>query len=157
MLMADAIFIVLLLAPLAVTYFLKSNAAIGFLSLTAGMALSTYAASDVQGLVNHLGFWASLDNINLALTVAPLVLSLLFVRGSSSGLSKYLHLAAALCTGYLLGLTLLPILNGIGTITIANSSAWQNIQKVQSYIVGVGVILSLLLAWMPHGKHSKKH
>ena len=155
--MTDIVLFVLIALPALAVYFLKSNAALSFLSLTAGMALSTYAAADVQRLISHLGFWASFDNIGMILTVAPLALTLILVHKAVHGLSKILQLVAGLCTGYLLVLAVLPLLGENGTLNIANSTIWLDLQKAQSYIVGAGVILSLALVWFGGLHHSKKH
>lgn len=155
--MADILIAVFILAPAVLAYFLKSNAAISFLALCAGISLSNYADLDVQRLINHLGFWSSLGNIDLFLIIVPLALSLLLVRRSSHGLSKFLHIAAGLLAGYLLALTVIPALGDNGAISLSSSHWWFKLTKIQSYGVGVGAVLSLVMIWMTNLKLPKKH
>lgn len=155
--MADILIAAFIAAPAVITYFLKSNAAVSYLSLCAGISLSSFAALDIQRLINKFGFWASLSNINILLIALPFVISLILIRRKTGGIAQLLQLTTALLAGYLLTLSILPLLGDTGAVDLANSSLWTNVNKVQSYGVGAGVGLSLLLVWLSALKKSKKH
>lgn len=155
--MTDVVFISLILAPIALTFLLKSNAALGFLALCLGFVLSTSVIGDLRNLLSQIDLSLTDSSLALTLLVAPLVLTLLLTRKSyGSGIKRYLQLVVALCAGVLLVLSLEPVLNLENSLEVASSDLWDLLENLQSAVIGVGALLSLLLIWTSGGKHSKK-
>jgi hypothetical protein len=149
---------IMIFGPLVLTYLLKSNAALGFLVLCAGFVLSTSVIGDLKNLLSQLNLSTTSSTIGIALLSLPLVITLLLTRGSAGkGFKFWLQLAAALCTGGLLALSVGPILGSSSQFDVTGSSFWNNLQKIQSIVIGAGALVSLLLIWFTglkrHGKY----
>ena len=157
--MADVILAILVFSPLALTILLKSNAALAFLSLCASFVLITFASADIKDLSSNLSLQLTSSSLNLILLIVPVVLTLLLTRKSFSGPIKLtLQSAAALCTGALLALVAVPLLNASTRQNFATSWGWDNLQNIQTTTIVAGVLLSLLLVWAGKlGRPSKKH
>lgn len=155
--MTDVILAAIILAPAAVTFLLKSNAALGFLALCLGFVLSTSVIGDLKNLLSQMDLTFTDSSIALTVLIAPILLSLLFSHGSaSSGMKLYLQLIVAVCAGSLLALSLDPVLNLQASDAVGSSMLWQGLQNFQSVIIGAGGLLSLLLVWKKPS-HKKKH
>jgi hypothetical protein len=146
--MPDVILAVLVFAPLAVTFSLKTNAALGFFSLCASFVVISFTNIDVKDLTKNLSFQLTSSTFDLIILIAPFVLTLLLNRKSFSGqLKSILHYATALCSGALLALIAIPLLNESARLNFANSWGWNNLQKIQTAVVIAGAVLSLVLIW----------
>ncbi len=161
--MADVLLAILILLPAVLTLFLKSNAALGFLALCGGFAAITLSGSDIQHLVGQTKITSLTSNdVDLGLLLAPLLLTLLLTFKSLSGkLQPLLQVLPALCAGGLLAVVAGPMFNSALNVDITSSPFWKDLQNIESYIVGLGLLSSLLLVWsasVGHVKaHSKKH
>ena len=163
--MSDALLAVLILLPAVLTFILKSNAAIAFLSLCGGFAAITLSGSDIDHLVGQTKITSlTSNNVDVALLLVPLLLTLLLtLRSVTSKNSRYFSLIPALCAGGLLAAVAGPMFNDILRTSVTASPFWKQLKDAQSYIVGVGLLGSLLLVWtsgFSHGKsrgHGKKH
>jgi len=156
--MADILLGVMVLGPLAITFLLKSNAALGFLVLCAGFVLSTSVIGDLKHLLSQLNLSTTSSTIGIILLIVPLILTLLLTRGSAGkGFKFWLQLAAALCAGGLLALSVGPILSSSSQFDVTTSSFWPNLQKIQSEIIGIGALVSLLLIWFGGIRRFGKH
>ena len=158
--MADIILAALILAPVIITFVLKSNAALAYLTLCAAFVLITFGSADLKNLSGHLDLRIDSSTLNLILLSVPLLLTLLLSRRAFSGqLKLILHLATALCAGGLLALVSVPLLNASSRADFAGNWAWTNLQKIQTPAIAAGLILSLLLIWFggysKRGKHHK--
>lgn len=157
--MPDIILAVLVFAPLAVTFLLKSNAGLAFLALCASFTVISFSNIDIKDLTKNLSFQLTSSTFNLILLIAPYALSLLLCRKAFHGqLKGLLQYAAALCGGALLALVAIPLLNESTRINFANSWAWNDLQNIQTPVIIAGAGISLLLIWFG-GSHSsgKKH
>jgi CDP-diglyceride synthetase len=136
--MPNALLVVLVLLPAILAYLLKSNAALAFLALCGGFAAIALSGSDIEQLVGKTKI-TSLTSNNVDL----------------------LQLIPALCAGALVAAVAAPMFNQALNTNFSDLQTWKNLQNVQSYSVGVGLIVSLLLIWSSgfmHAKsHSKKH
>jgi hypothetical protein len=161
--MTDALLATLILVPAVLTFFLKSNAALGFLALCGGFAAITLSGSDIEHLVGQTKITSLTSNdVDLLFLVIPLLLTLFFTFGSSGGKNqRWLQLLPAICAGGLLTVVAVPTISDVMNASYNNSQAWKQLQDIQSYIIGVGLLSSLLLVWsngFSHAKsHSKKH
>lgn len=159
--MADIILAALIFVPLVITAVLKSNAALSFLVLCASFVLITFGSADLQDLPGHLDLRVDSSTLNLILVTLPLLLTLLLSRKAFAGsLKSVLHMATSLCTGFLLALIAVPLLNASSRADFANNSSWESLQKIQTLVIALGLVLSLFLIWFggqSKAKHSKKH
>jgi hypothetical protein len=156
--MTDAVVAVIVLVPLAITFLLKSNAALAYLSLCASFVLITFASADIKDLTKSLSFQLNASTLNLIILILPVTLTLLLTRKTFSGSIKLvLHSVAALCAGALLALVSIPLLSLSTRQNFADSWGWINLQKIQTPVIAAGVILSLLLIWSAKHPHAKKH
>jgi hypothetical protein len=163
--MTEALLATLLLLPAVISYFLKSNAAVSFLALCGGFAVSTLSSSDIQHLFGKTKITSlTSDDVSLLLLAVPLILSLLFTfKAVSSRSMRLAHVIPAICAGGLLAAVSAPVFSQAMNINLAHSALWKDLQSAQSYIVALGLLVSLLLVWASgfshgrsHGKHGKK-
>jgi hypothetical protein len=157
--MSDVLLAVLILLPAVLTYFLKSNAALSFLALCGGFAVITLSGSDIQHLIGQTKITSlTSNNIDLALLIVPLLFSLFFTfRSVSSKNGRLFSIVPALCAGGLLAIVAAPMLSSGLQADVTDSKFWHDLQNIQSYVVGVGLLASLLLLWSGGAKHAKKH
>ncbi len=156
--MAEILLGVMIFGPLALTFLLKSNAALGFLVLCTGFVLSTSVIGDLKHLLSQLNLSTTSSTIGIILLAVPLALTLLLTKGAAGkNLKFWLQLAAALCAGGLLALSVGPILSSSSQFDVTTSSSWTALQKIQSEVIGIGALTSLLLIWFGGIKHFKKH
>jgi len=155
----DILLAVLILGPAVITFLLKSNAALSFLALCASFVVISFAGADIADLTKNLSFQINNTTLNIAILVAPLVLTLLLRRKAFSGpVMLALHLATAFCAGVLLALVTVPLLSESARLDFANNSLWNDLQKIQTLVIAAGAGLSLLLIWSGKSTHhGKKH
>ena len=147
--MTNLLLLILVLGPIALTYFLKSNAALAYLALCAGFVLLSLTTSDLQQLLDHSNIVrVSTDTLGLILLASPPLLTLLLTRRAVHGQSNVLiQLIPALFLGGLLALIGVPLLNESARGNFTGSSLWTDLQKIQSWVIGAGALSSLLLVW----------
>ena len=161
--MANALLAVLVLAPVILAYLLKSNAASAFLALCGGFAAITLSGSDIEHLFGKTKITSLTSNdVDLILLLAPLLLTLLLTfKSVSVGKLRLGQLLPALCAGALVAVIGAPMLSDSLNVNVASSPFWKDLQNIQSYVIAVGLLSSLLLIWsggFTHAKsHSKKH
>jgi hypothetical protein len=157
--MSDALLAVLILLPAVLAFFMKSNAAIAFLALCGGFAAITLSGSDIDHLVGQTKITSlTSNNVDLALLLLPLLLTLLLTfRSAASKNSRYFSLIPALCAGGLLAAVAGPMFNDSLQINVTGSSFWKQLKDAQSYIVGIGLLASLLLIWSGGFSHGRSH
>jgi hypothetical protein len=160
--MTDVLLVVLVLLPAILTFFLKSNAALGFLALCGGFAAITLSGSDIEHLIGQTKITSlTSNNVDIALLVVPLLCTLIFTfRSVSSKNGRYFSIIPALCAGGLLAVIAAPMFSDALQTNITDSKFWHDLQNAQSYIVGAGLLSSLLLIWtggFKHGHAHKKH
>lgn len=159
--MADVFLIILVLLPAVLAYLLKSNASISFLALCGGFTLLTLSGSDIEQLVGKTKITSlTSNNVDLALLAVPLLVTLLLTyRSVTSKNKRYFQTIPAVCAGGLLAVVAAPMFSDALSTNFAGSQLWKDLQNIQTSIVGVGLLTSLLLIWSG-GKsrpHSKKH
>ncbi|MBX4201483.1 hypothetical protein KW803_01115 [Candidatus Saccharibacteria bacterium] len=160
--MAEALLAVLILFPVAVTFFLKSNAAVAFLALCGGFTAITLSGSDIEQLVGQTKITSlTSNNVDLALLIVPLLLTLIFTYKSASSKNvRWFSLIPAICAGGLLAIVAAPMASDVLNLNVTESELWKKLKDIQPYVVGIGLLASLLLVWtggFGHGRHSKKH
>ena len=165
--MSEALLAAIIFLPLLVTFLIKSNAALAFLALCSGFVLQFFVVVDSKSLLSKAGVSLSGNVITILLIAIPAAITLFICRGPSSRSIKHpkvlLNLLVALALGAALTLMTVPYIGEINGTKITDSKLWEPLQKAQTEIIAVGVLLSLLLIWLSnrksHGKdkHHKKH
>jgi cytochrome bd-type quinol oxidase subunit 2 len=158
--MADISLAVLVFGPLAITFLLKSNAALSFLALCAGFVVSTSAIGDLTHLLSEANLSVTDSTLATIIIVVPLAITLLLTRKASArGIKFWLQLVVALCAGGLLALSLGPVLTSSGQFNITDARYWGDLQNIQSWVISLGALLSLVLIWSKalKKKSPKKH
>lgn len=121
----------------------------------------TLSGSDIVQLVGKTQITSlTSSNVDLGLLAVPLLLTLVLTAKSASSQMPWrlLHLACALLAGGMLAIVAAPMLSNILNTNYPNSTIWKNLQSAQSYIIGTGLLISLILIWFSSSKHSgKKH
>ena len=161
--MPEALLATLVLLPAVLAFLLKSNAAASFLALCGGFTAITLSGSDVEHLLGKTKITSLTSNdLDLILLVLPLLLTLIFTfKSAASKQQRILQIIPALCAGALLAVVAAPMFNEALNTDFTKIPAWKTMQDIQSYIIGVGLLISLLLIWISgfshHKKHKKKH
>lgn len=161
--MSDALLLVLILFPAVLSFFLKSNAGLGFLAFCGGFTAITLSGSDIQHLVGQTKITSlTSNNVDLALLILPLLLTLLFTYNSvSSKKLRYLSIIPVLCAGALLAVVAAPMFSNVLQTNLSDSSLWKQLDHLQAYIVAIGLLSSLALVWAgalgKGGHRGKKH
>ncbi|HLG90625.1 MAG TPA: hypothetical protein VI336_00455, partial [Candidatus Saccharimonadales bacterium] len=81
--MNDAVLGAIILAPVLITLLLKSDAALGFLTLCAGFVVSTSAIGDLKRLLSETNLSVTESTLGLILLTVPLTITLLVTRKSN--------------------------------------------------------------------------
>lgn len=158
MLMPDIALAVLVFMPLLLTFFLKSNAALGFLMLCLGFVLSTSVIGDLKHLLSESNLSVSNEALAIALILVPFLITLVLSHKSAGKeVAFFAQLIVSVFAGGLLALTIGPLLGNAGEFNIMNSSMWDVLVKSQAVVIGIGSLLAILLIWSSSFKHSKKH
>lgn len=157
--MPDILLAILILGPAAITFLLKSNAALSFFALCAGFVVISFAGADIADLTKNLSFQINNTTLNLGLLIAPIALTLLLTRKTFSGsLKLLLNCVVALCAGILLALVAVPLLSESARLDFANNTIWSDLQRIQTPAIAGGAFLSLILIWFGKSAyHPKKH
>jgi hypothetical protein len=155
--MPDAVLLIIILMPAVITFILKSNGALTFLTLCGAFTLISLGSAELQELSGQLELRIDGSTLNLILLTIPLLFTLLLTRKAfSKGPKMFLHLITAICAGGLLALIAVPLLNASARADFADSWGWENLQQVQTVVIAIGLVLSLFLIWSQKIK-TKKH
>jgi hypothetical protein len=157
--MADVLLIILILLPAVLAFLLKSDAALAFLALCGGFAATTLSGSDIQHLVGHTKVTSlTSNNVELTLLAVPLLFTLLFSFKTVSGKSRrYFMLKPALCAGGLMAIVAGPMFSDVLNSSVTDSQFWAKLKDAQSFVVGIGLLASLVLVWSGSLAHSRSH
>lgn len=156
--MPDTVLAAIIIAPAALTYFLKSNAALGYLALCVGFVLSTSVIGDLKHLLSETNLSLTNDTLAIILISLPFAATLLLTRKAhTKGLMLWTNTAIALLGGALLALSIGPLLNSTANFNVLQTNFWTQLSRYQAAIIGGGAFLSLITVWMGHSKTRKKH
>lgn len=164
--------IAIIAVPVIVIVWLRINATLVFLSLCLGAVLTRYVADDAGWMMtihaDDVPQSGSVTeaSIKLALLLFPVVLTALFMIKTVHGHGKLLlNVLPALGVGLLGALLAVPFLPAGTAGTITGSALWDEISKLQDFIVGASALLCLFVLWLQRpktglhheGKHGKHH
>jgi hypothetical protein len=160
-----AVLIALVAGPVLLLYLLQVNAAFVFLSLCLGDVLVQFSGRDAASIVSGASTSANITNstIKLALLVAPAVLTVLFMIGTSKGQKRVLNVIPSVAVGILLALLAVPLLAPGLSNAVQGLPVWVNTRQLQSGIIAGSTLICLLFLWTSrpkhgaHEKHKGKH
>lgn len=142
---------------------LRTNAAVVFLALCTGSVLSKYLGEDAINILHS--FLPSTNQVadsalKIVLLLLPAALTAVFMRRNASGGKALFNVVPAVVTGALTALLIVPVLPLSVQSNLTGSNSWILLEQFQGFIVGAGVLASLLLLWGSHkkprrGKHHK--
>lgn len=138
---------------------LRVNGVFLFLSVAAGNLLVMSVADDAD---LALGMAVSADTTTIArfsLQLAPVLLTLLFLRKTMPRSKMLIHLLPVIATGLMLAVFVLPFLSPDTRGQVYDSAYGETIDSAQDVVIGVASLLTLLLAWFSYrnkdGKRGK--
>ena len=151
----------IVLAPVVILSLFRVNAAIAFLALCLGSALSGYVASDtVEMLRGFIAQTPELNNmiISLLLLWLPVLVIAIFMLNTISKKQVIINMLPAVMVG-LFGLLLsVPFLTPDLNAAISGTNIYQQILSYQAVVVAAGTVVSLVFLRMRKksvDKHSK--
>ncbi len=153
------ILVVLLAAPIIVLTFLRINAAQIFLSLCLGNILVEFIGQDAAKILtsasaNTYGSEPSLGYLNLALLLLPVVATgLIMIHSVRGGAKVAFNILPAVGVSLLGALLAVPLLPGGLTGSILELPLWRELENLQTLILSISAMLSLLFMWMQRPKH----
>jgi membrane protease YdiL (CAAX protease family) len=145
----------LVLVPTLAILWLRVNGAIAFMSLALGSVLVTYTSSDVDGVLTSMSSGSTRLTVNqwsqLGLLVVPLLLTILFTRGSVKKSAKKLgNVLPALAAGLLTALLVVPLLPTDLQRQIHSQTAWTQLNNLQTAVILGGATFSLVFLLFTH-------
>lgn len=149
--------------PILNALILRVSAIFLFTSIAVGNFLVLYLSDDVTLALNAFSKDKNIPMIvQLVLLLTPVLLTLFFLRKTTTRGKFLLHLLPLIGCGFSIAVLTLPILPGELQAQIFNLPFGEIFNNSQDLIIGVTAILVLVLMWQtykPHadGKHSKKH
>ncbi|HET6924564.1 MAG TPA: hypothetical protein VFH39_01910 [Candidatus Saccharimonadales bacterium] len=161
----EVIIVGLMAVPVVLLFALQVNAALVFLSLCLGDVLVQFAGHDASSIISGaaVNAHATTSSIQLALLLAPAVLTVLFMIKTVHGkYKKIFNILPAAGVGLLTALLAVPLLPPGLSHNVTAASLWQNILQFQSGIMALSTLVCLLFLWMQrpkkpgedkHGKH----
>jgi hypothetical protein len=152
----------LVLVPFVAVVALRAHGSIVFLSLCLGSVLATLVAPDVADVITAASrgdIHTTLQWTQTGLLTVPFVLAVLFTRGAIHGSKQILNGLNAFASGTLFALLLVPYLSPVWQSGIEAQSLWHQLDNLQTAILIMGAIISLLFLLMTRSHHrlDKKH
>ncbi len=156
--MADAVVVLFIVVPAVLTYFLKSNGGVVFLSVCAGYVMASLSGNELSSTLSTTSFKIRNTDIDLLFMFLPMAFSIFFTAWWVSGKTKIImHALASALAGALFVTAAAPFLGISLHLNLEDSTLWAPLRSAESYIVGLGSLYSLILIWF-FSKHStKKH
>jgi hypothetical protein len=153
-----AVLLGLVAGPVVLLYLLRVNAAFVFLSLCLGDVLVQFSGSDAASIVAgaSTNSYATTSSIKLALLVAPAVLTILFMMGTSKSQKRLLNILPSAAAGLLLALLAVPLLPPGLSNNIQGLPVWVNTSQLQSGIIATSTLVCLIFLWLSRPKHGGK-
>ena len=155
------VFICLALVPILLVVLFRANGTTTFLSVCLGYLLAHFVSADV---VEGLAMFVKLDKLivgdylQLALLVLPVLLVLLFSKGSShGGLNKFVHLLPGIAAGFLLALLAVEFMPNDLQADVKAWHYWRVLSNLQTGIVLFGAFFGLTHLFLDRPKHEGHH
>ncbi len=158
------ILISLLVVPVLIIMLFRSNAAIVFLALCAGIVLQQFMGANatlvLQAAVPHSSIIYQ-KILTLTLLLLPALVAIVRLRKKVTGLRLVLNILPALLTAAVMAIVIVPVLSDITRQNVMHTRLWSILDGANDLLVGGGVLLSMLLLKPKahkekdgkHGKH----
>lgn len=153
----------IILFPVVLLLLLRSNSAVVFLAVCAGVVLQQAVGSDLSFDID-LVFTKTgplvKQILNIALIAVPPFCAAIFLRKKVSRLKLFLNIIPAAAVGLTLAAYVVPQLSPITKQNIVATQLWKISNSAQGIVTGVGVFASLLLLRTKSSsskEHSKHH
>ena len=156
----NIILIAVLSVPVLLLTILRVNSAQVFLSLCLGSVLVQFVGPDAATIVastsaRHAGVPASQFYINLILLLLPVVLTTVFMIKSVRGKARLVYnFLPAIGVGALVALLAVPLMSAGLTGSLTNLALWHKLESLQTLIISINTLLTLLYLWMQRPKDS---
>ena len=156
----------IILMPIIGFYLLRINASPVFLSLCLGYVLFAFDAHSTSGIISSLNSQssvpvhlnASATVINFVLLLGPAALIIITQLRSIHASKRLLNLLPSIAVGLFASLLIVPLLPSQTSHMVTQTIFWTTIIHNQSYIVGLGSIVSILLLRLTEQRfRGKKH
>jgi hypothetical protein len=151
--------IIALLAPLVVITLLRINAAMVFLSLCLGFTLVELVAKDANSLISFLAPQTgsiSQTTWQLIILFTPVILTCVIMLFSIKGhLKTMFNVLPAAASSVMAVLLAVPLLTPGLRYAIQSQSLWQQVNRAQALVIGIGALISMLFLWSQR-RSSKK-
>lgn len=136
--------------------FLRVPSSIAFFSLLVGQLLATEAGADVYDFVGSLLRIPELRYIQITLLLLPLLLTILFLRGSVSKAKLLIEIVPCLFVALVVLLLLYPLIPELQNA--ANNATGRKIEDLKGVIIIAASVSGLISAWASYPRHhSGKH
>jgi hypothetical protein len=156
--MSDVVVVLLVLLPALLTYFLRSNGALVFMSVCAGYVAASLAGNELAGSLSGSSFSLRNTDLDLLFMFLPLAFTIFLTTGAVAGKSRVLmHAIAAGLAGALLVVAGAFFLNISLHLSLEGTTVWPQLRRAESIIAGGGALYSLLLIWFFSHHRGKKH
>lgn len=152
----SALFVAAVIAaivPLAIIKF-RVPAALVFFSLLVGQLLSQQVSDDVYYFVGSMFSGTSHEWVRPLLLLIPIVLTLLFLRGSVSRSKMFFEIVPALLTGLTTVILLMPQLPSLRN-QLSDNDIWQTVELYKSLVIFTASLASLITCWFTFSKHHR--
>lgn len=152
-----AIGLVLLLIPLLLVIFLRTNAALLFFVITAASTLQTYLDKDVTGFASAIIPGRDSHVVPIVLLVVPFAAAAFAFRRTVTPKMLPIHLLLALLVGLSAAFMSSQFLPQSVAISIKTSQYYGYVQPYSSVVIAGAFLLSVVLLWLSHPKHLPAH
>lgn len=135
----------------------RAKAGLVFMSLAVGSVLSIFVGDTSLEMVQTFmrGFNTTTQSIvQIGLLLAPMLLTLLFLRHTLSSSKMLFNLLPAVLTGVTTLFLLVPLLPPGTMYQIYGTSFWNQLAQYQAALISAGALVSLAQLWA--GGHSLK-
>ena len=140
--------------------FLRINAAIVFLSLCLGSVLVQFVGPDASTILSStsarsVGQSSSQYLVNVGILLLPVILTSIIMIKSVKGKAHVAYnLLPAMGASALGALLVVPLMAPGLTGTIIRLPLWTELENLQTLIISISTLLTLLFLWMQRPKHS---
>jgi hypothetical protein len=147
------------LLPVALTFLLRTNAAMLFFVISAASLLRIYVDEDVTAVAGSLIPGNGQSLVTSGMLVAPVLIVLFAFKKTVKARHLPLHMLIALATGGALLFVLPSFLSESTAASLKDFGLWQDLQPFAATIIGAGFLLSVLAVWLstPKHGHAGKH
>lgn len=148
----------IVLVPLFLISFFRSNSMVVFMSLCLGSVLATYATPDIAFFLTEI---FGLDQLTvsqwskLIVLVTPPALAIIFTMRSVSGSRRFINVLPALATGPLFALLAVPLLPADLQKNLMHASLWHTLDNLQTAILLGGAFFSLMFLFITSHRPAK--